>query len=188
MITSLPRPRPRPARRLRAGAAALAALGAFALTATTAAAAPAPRQAAPSTRTVAEPHCGEWVDYNGNQDRRMKSWLCLYDSGDGGIYPTLWTECGWWKIIGWADPPNGCRIWEPSSYEITFPDGTKTKDALFPGASGKNSAASNGSTYPCQNGTWKLWSYYGVQMKDILGNWGSNVAATHEATFNVTCP
>ncbi|GGZ20933.1 hypothetical protein GCM10010387_12410 [Streptomyces inusitatus] len=184
-------PRQRTAHRLYLGATAvLVSLAALLFpTATTAAAASAPTSAPAAVRTVGEPHCGgEWVNYNGAENRRMKSWLCLYDSGSGGIYPTLWTECGWWQFIGWADPPNGCRIWEPSSYEITFPDGTKTKDALFPGASGKNSAASNGSSYPCQEGAWKLWSYYGVQMKDVLGNWGSGVEGTHEFTFNVTCP
>ncbi|MEV7281301.1 hypothetical protein [Streptomyces sp. NPDC093111] len=170
--------------------AALAAVAALTVTSTPAAATPAAERAVSVTRTVEEPHCGgEWVDYkDSNQDRRMKSWLCLYDSGNGGVYPTLWTECGWWKIIGWAAPPNGCRIWEPSSYEITFPDGTKTTDAVFPGASGSDKAATNGTAYPCQAGPWKLWSYYGVQMKDVLGNWGSSVAATHEVTINVTCP
>ncbi len=39
-------------------------------------------------------------------------------------------------------------------------------------ASGKNSTASEGSRYACQTGAWKLWSYYGVHMKDVLGNWG----------------
>ncbi|MET8755889.1 hypothetical protein ABZW32_38220 [Streptomyces sp. NPDC004667] len=186
MITS----RLRPVRRMRAAwATGLAAIGVLTLTTVPSHAAD-PTGTPASVRTVAEPHCGgEWTDYrDSNQDRRMKSWLCFYDSGDGGVYPTLWTECGWWKIIGWAAPPNGCRIWEPSSYEITFPDGTKTKDAVFPGASGSDKAATNGASYPCQSGPWKLWSYYGVQMKDVLGNWGSSVAATHEVTIDVTCP
>ncbi|GAA3002857.1 hypothetical protein [Actinokineospora diospyrosa] len=145
-------------------------------------------QAAPTT--VVEPHCGEWVDYNSNENRRMKSWLCFYDSGDGGVYPVLWTECGWLALfgIGWEKPPNGCRIWEPSYYEITFPDGTKTRDKTFPGASGSNTANSTAETYPCQPGDWRIHSYYGVQMKDVLGNWGSSVSATHEVTVSVSCP
>ncbi|MFJ5921021.1 hypothetical protein ACIQF6_00305 [Kitasatospora sp. NPDC092948] len=58
----------------------------------------------------------------------------------------------------------------------------------FPGASGSSSAASESSRFPCQEGSWTVWSYYGVQMKDILGNWGSSVAGTHEGTFTVHCP
>ncbi|MCP2301797.1 hypothetical protein LV79_001473 [Actinokineospora globicatena] len=152
---------------------------------------PASATASPAApQTVSEPHCGDWVDYNGSGNRRMKSWLCFYDSGDGGVYPMLWTECGWLALfgIGWEKPPNGCRVWEPSYYEITFPDGTKTTDKTFPGASGSNTANSAAEAYSCQEGPWRVYSYYGVQMKDVLGNWGSGVSATHEVTVEVSCP
>ncbi|PPK71287.1 hypothetical protein V5P93_003152 [Actinokineospora auranticolor] len=98
-------PSRRPWRRLfTVGVFALAAL----FTPTTAGA-----ESPATPRTIVEPHCGgEWVDYNGAENRRMKS----------------------------------------------------------------------------QPGSWRLHSYYGVQMKDVLGNWGSSVSATHEATFEVACP
>ncbi|PJN28229.1 hypothetical protein CG736_08730 [Kitasatospora sp. CB02891] len=148
-----------------------------------------PAAAATAPRSVDEPHCaGEWIDSNSDDTREMKSWLCMYDAGDSrNVYAGLWTECRWWKIIGWAAPPNGCRIWEPSSYKLTAPDGT-VYEGTFPGASGSSSAASESSRVPCQDGAWKVWSYYGVQMKDVLGNWGSSVAGIHEGTFTVHCP
>ncbi|MER8045471.1 hypothetical protein [Streptomyces sp. NPDC094032] len=138
-----------------------------------------------------DPGCGgEWTDYNGGGDRRMKSWLCVEHSPESGrLIPQLWAECGWQALggIGWQAPPNGCRVWEPSTYKLTKPDGTVSEHD-FPATMGSEKFVSNSEwESSCQPGTWKLWSYYGVQMKDVLGNWGSNVAATHEYSFTVTC-
>lgn len=129
----------------------------------------------------------EYIDYDPGQTKRLKSQLAMDVEADGTIRPHLWLECGWgWLIPGtWDKTPNGGRTFT-ATYQITFPDGSQTQGGEFPQAYGdKNMDTAAKDTYPCQNGTWHLVAHYGVEMKDVLGNWGSRIEVTHELDYYV---
>ncbi|MGN2360525.1 RICIN domain-containing protein [Streptomyces luridiscabiei] len=138
--------------------------------------------------TQVEPQVSqEFVDYTSDQTKRLKSQLAMDVDPDGSLRPHLWLESGWgWLIPGtWSPPPNGCRTYT-ATYQITFPDGTKTQDGTFPAAAAnQNMNTAADTSYPCQNGAWHLSAFYGVEIKDVLGRWGSRIEVGHDLDFYV---
>ncbi|MBO2451275.1 RICIN domain-containing protein [Actinomadura barringtoniae] len=112
--------------------------------------------------------------------------MSLEGQDDGSIRVHLWMEAGWKALlgIGWQAPPNGARVWETSYYSIVFPDGTKF-EGQFPGAQSSQTIDVYSDNQPYQAGTWTVTGNYGIQMKDVLGRWGSNIGATPTWEFHV---
>ncbi|HSV65300.1 MAG TPA: RICIN domain-containing protein [Mycobacteriales bacterium] len=135
----------------------------------------------------------EWsqrfVNYTAGEAQRLTSALGLKAESDGTIRARLWLECGWaWLVRGlWAAPPNGCRTYT-ATFKITFPDGTDNGEGVsFPGASDSQTMdIIDDARYPAQNGIWHMSAYYGVEMKDVLGRWGSRIEVGHTMDFTVS--
>ncbi|MEW1550386.1 hypothetical protein [Streptomyces tsukubensis] len=137
----------------------------------------APRAAVGST-------CSEdFVAYSGAGDqRRMKSRLCLYAGEDGMLTVQIPIECGWrlFNTDLWQAPPNGCRS-TPSTYSL---QGTNPK-TLTSGEASQNFTIW-GKPITCRNGVYTLKADYGVEMKDVLGNWSNPTTASHEVDITVS--
>ncbi|MFE9579440.1 hypothetical protein ACFYO1_23845 [Nocardia sp. NPDC006044] len=125
---------------------------------------------------------------------RILSQLCLQPT-EGGVVPRLKMHCQMQTgfTSAWGDSYQ-CNTWDPSYYTITAPGDQEVVSEFASKKTGsKNNpsahVSTDGSSYPCKDGLWKLRGHYGAEV-GTSNNFPDfkKIEARRGAEFTITCP